>query len=93
MVASLSDLAQGEKTGAGAGQGAATGAGNSSARGCKCTNGAGAEAAKNRRDTAWKRRQYFISYCLFMPRSIVFYASSKIIFISSSYARSLSKYN
>ncbi|GBP83953.1 hypothetical protein EVAR_62395_1 [Eumeta japonica] len=55
IVASSSERAQGVRSGAGAGALAgqpAGSVGSSSARGCRCTRGAGAAAAKKSRDTA-----------------------------------------
>lgn len=53
-MASLSDLAQGDRRGPDGGQAAGSaGAGRSSARGCKWSRGDGEAAAKNNLDTAW----------------------------------------
>lgn len=72
MVASLSDLAQGDKRGPEAGHGAGTaGAGRNSARGCS-TKGAGAVATENNRETAccnWNKKSNFI--ILFLHKNII----------------------
>lgn len=69
IVASLSDLAQGDSRGPGAAQGAGrAGAGRNSARGCKCTRGDGEAADKKSLDTACRTHKHInITFLKVLP--------------------------